>query len=60
VKPKVDTAIRTHDQVAAILTRRGFPMCGKTVRNIEKQALRKIRKALIRDWRFGRYSDDDI
>jgi hypothetical protein len=60
VRQKVDTAIRTHDQIACIMTSRGFPMSPQTVRTIEQRALRKIRRALLRDWRNGWHPDDDV
>jgi hypothetical protein len=34
--------LRTHQEIAAILTARGYPTTSKVVWHLEKQALRKI------------------
>lgn len=41
-KPKL--AIRTHAEVAAIMTSRGYPMGGSNVWQLERNALLKLRK----------------
>lgn len=43
---KYDMAIRSQEEVAAIMTARGFPMGRANVWNIEKRALAKLRKGL--------------
>ena len=37
---------RTHAEVAAIMTQRGFPMTGSRVQQIEVQAIRKLARRL--------------
>lgn len=47
--PSHETAIRTHAQVARIMTERGYPMSGDTARQTEQRAIRKLREALEND-----------
>lgn len=42
VPPNKDTCLRTHAEIAAIMTDRGYPMCRGRVWQIEQAALKKI------------------
>jgi DNA-directed RNA polymerase sigma subunit (sigma70/sigma32) len=45
-KLRAGTAIRTHAEVAKIMTAKGYPMSKGRVYQIEKQAVYKLRAAL--------------
>lgn len=57
-----DTALRTHEEIAAIMTKRGYPMCRGRVWQLERRALQKIAEdATIRQFAsdLGLLSDDE-
>ena len=41
-RPKEETAIRSHEQVAEIMTRNGYPMSRSRVQQLEQQAFLKL------------------
>ena len=45
-KPLASTAVRTMEEVAAIMTRRGYPMGRGLVYQLERKAIAKLREAL--------------
>lgn len=46
VKDKNDLAIRTQDEVAQIMTERGFPMGRSNVYDLERRAIKKLKCGL--------------
>ena len=49
-KPLADTAIRSCQEVANIMTAKGYPMTQQRVLQLERQAIAKLRESELRDY----------
>lgn len=48
-RPLIETAILSHQEVAAIMTARGCPMSRQRVMQLEHAAIRKLREVMRRE-----------